>query len=645
MAVSANWQNGKYNTRISTALWELTIPTILHTFISEKQKATFEDLIRIAHIGWYSHISNTSFDTIFQLSEDIIDGKAVNITLNIGVWGIQKSPSIVLPGYILWWLKMLESLQQSISGHFENCTIRFRVHIAMNEAIAYNNYDPENTRKHWLDCIYLFRSFVKKYFPHLDHLIYFDFSDITDGVDAQIQMITKDIEGNDHPDFIELKKKLEKMGERHGSDKWRENALLYAVIHILWLQDIAHTATIDPTFHDLENHYHISAWGKAEQNFNLLRAIIRERYGMIPEWKKWDMHAQLTSETYNKPPYYQDEDGDIPFWQDTQNYNSDLSPWRKAQLTVIQESLGITTEEYLGFIWSISEELSRSNTADILNTLQNSYTKKYFENQSKLTISIGLKKHIEIDITNPEAIDLFLKNTEKSIVKRGFLPYHFEEKSKTPEWRLELIRYGTDELIGETDLLKKLKEGKELIVKFGIDPTGDEIHIGHLIPIKHLRLFQELGYQIRFLIWTFTATIGDPDKNTTRQVLSNDTITQNIATYLDQVGIVLKREDPKMQVVYNKDWYGKWWADDMLWLTMKWKVGQMLQKQQFAKRLKNGQSIAVWEFIYPLLQWWDSVVLNADVELWGTDQKFNLLMGRSLQEWEWTTPQTVITFW
>lgn len=239
----------------------------------------------------------------------------------------------------------------------------------------------------------------------------------------------------------------------------------------------------------------------------------------------------------------------------------------------------------------------------------------------------------------------FLSETEKSIIQRRFLPYNFDEKRNTPEWQIELIKSWIHEIIGECDLLEKIRNKKDIIIKFGIDPTGDEIHVGHLIPIKHLHLFQALGYQIRFLIGTFTATIGDPDKKTTRQVLTDETIQKNISTYLYQVWCILNRDDPKMKIVYNKDWFGKWWADDLLWLAMKWKVGQMLQKQQFSDRMKDGQSIAIWEFIHPLLQWWDSVMLDADVELGGTDQKFNLLMWRNLQEWEWGVPQTVITFW
>ena len=210
------------------------------------------------------------------------------------------------------------------------------------------------------------------------------------------------------------------------------------------------------------------------------------------------------------------------------------------------------------------------------------------------------------------------------------------------EKTIELLKRGTEEVLVESELRDRLKEGKPLRVKCGFDPTAPDIHVGHTVLINKLKEFQDLGHQAILLIGDFTAMIGDPTgKSATRPPLSFEQARENAKTYEEQVFKILDRD--KTEVVHNSDWMNKKSATDMIHLAAKYNVARMLERDDFNKRYKGGQSIAVHEFLYPLIQGWDSVELNADVELGGTDQKFNLLVGRELQKEQGQTPQIVIT--
>lgn len=207
---------------------------------------------------------------------------------------------------------------------------------------------------------------------------------------------------------------------------------------------------------------------------------------------------------------------------------------------------------------------------------------------------------------------------------------------------LELIRRGTDEVLPEELLIKKLQRGKPLKIKAGFDPTAPDLHIGHTVLINKLRQFQELGHEVIFLIGDFTGMIGDPTgKSATRPPLTRDEVVENAKTYEHQIFKIL---DPsKTTVLFNSSWMGEMSAVDLIQLAAKHTVARMLERDDFNKRYGSGQAIAVHEFLYPLIQGYDSVVLKADVELGGTDQKFNLLVGRQLQEAYQQEPQVVIT--
>lgn len=210
------------------------------------------------------------------------------------------------------------------------------------------------------------------------------------------------------------------------------------------------------------------------------------------------------------------------------------------------------------------------------------------------------------------------------------------------EKTLALIKRGTEEVLVESELVDRLKEGKSLRVKCGFDPTAPDIHLGHTVLINKLKEFQDLGHHAILLIGDFTAMIGDPTgKSVTRPPLSFEEARENAKTYEAQVFKILDRD--KTEVVYNSDWMNQKNATDMIRLAAKYNVARMLERDDFSKRFKGGQSIAIHEFLYPLIQGWDSVELNADVELGGTDQKFNLLVGRELQKEQGQTPQVVIT--
>lgn len=199
------------------------------------------------------------------------------------------------------------------------------------------------------------------------------------------------------------------------------------------------------------------------------------------------------------------------------------------------------------------------------------------------------------------------------------------------ETALAEIKRGAEEILVEEELIAKLKEGRPLRIKLGMDPTAPDIHLGHTVILNKMRTFQNLGHEVILLIGDFTAQVGDPTgKNATRPPLSEEDIKRNAETYAEQVFKIL---DPaKTRIEYNSTWLNKLGASGMIKLAAKQTVARMLERDDFKKRYTNGQSIAIHEFMYPLLQGYDSVALNADVELGGTDQKFNLLMGRELQK-------------
>jgi len=207
---------------------------------------------------------------------------------------------------------------------------------------------------------------------------------------------------------------------------------------------------------------------------------------------------------------------------------------------------------------------------------------------------------------------------------------------------LQQIRRGAEEILVESELAECLKVDRPLRVKAGFDPTAPDLHLGHTVLLNKLHQFQELGHEAIFLIGDFTGMIGDPTgKNVTRKPLTRDEVLENARTYEKQIFKILDPE--KTQVVFNSSWMGEMSAADLIQLAAKHTVARMLERDDFNKRYTSGQSIAIHEFLYPLVQGYDSVALRADIELGGTDQKFNLLVGRQLQESYGQKPQVVIT--
>jgi tyrosyl-tRNA synthetase len=207
---------------------------------------------------------------------------------------------------------------------------------------------------------------------------------------------------------------------------------------------------------------------------------------------------------------------------------------------------------------------------------------------------------------------------------------------------ISLIKRGTEEILTESDLKKKLESGKQLIIKAGFDPTAPDLHLGHTVLLNKLRHFQDLGHKVIFLIGDFTGQIGDPSgKNKTRPTLNSDELIENAKTYEKQVFKILKKE--LTEVRFNSEWCNDLGASGLIGLASKYNVARMLERDDFNKRYNSNQSIAVHEFLYPLVQGYDSVALNADVECGGTDQKFNLLVGRELQRAYNQEPQVVLT--
>ncbi|MCS6948032.1 MAG: tyrosine--tRNA ligase, partial [Steroidobacteraceae bacterium] len=208
--------------------------------------------------------------------------------------------------------------------------------------------------------------------------------------------------------------------------------------------------------------------------------------------------------------------------------------------------------------------------------------------------------------------------------------------------QLAEIKRGAVELLVEAELRRKLARGRPLVVKAGFDPTAPDLHLGHTVLINKMRQFQQFGHQVVFLIGDFTGLIGDPSgKNTTRPRLTPEEVQANAQTYQRQIYKIL---DPELtRIEFNSRWFGRMSAADLIEIASKHTVARMLERDDFAKRYKAGQPIAVHEFLYPLVQGYDSVALQADIELGGTDQKFNLLVGRALQPQYGQEPQCILT--
>ena len=207
---------------------------------------------------------------------------------------------------------------------------------------------------------------------------------------------------------------------------------------------------------------------------------------------------------------------------------------------------------------------------------------------------------------------------------------------------LDVIKRGCEELLVEEELVRKLQTGRKLRIKLGMDPTAPDLHLGHTVVINKLRHFQDLGHHVQFLIGDFTGMIGDPTgKNQTRPPLTREQIQQNAATYRKQVFKILDPE--KTEVMFNSTWSDQLGAEGMIRLCARYTVARILERDDFAKRYKGGQPIAMHELLYPLMQGYDSVAMKSDVELGGTDQKFNLLVGRELQKDWGQEPQCILT--
>ncbi len=212
----------------------------------------------------------------------------------------------------------------------------------------------------------------------------------------------------------------------------------------------------------------------------------------------------------------------------------------------------------------------------------------------------------------------------------------------SPQEQLTVFKQGTVDLISDAELLAKLKEKKSLRIKYGADPSAPDLHLGHTVPLRKLRQLQDLGHKVVFVVGDFTARVGDPSGQTaTRRTLNKDEVSKNAKTYEAQVFRILDKS--KTEVRHNSEWLGKFKIEDFLTLTSKYTVARILERDDFAKRFSEKRPIAILEFLYPLLQGYDSVEIKSDVEVGGTDQKFNFLVGRELQrDWK-QSPQIVLT--
>ncbi|AFG35971.1 tyrosyl-tRNA synthetase [Fervidobacterium pennivorans DSM 9078] len=211
-----------------------------------------------------------------------------------------------------------------------------------------------------------------------------------------------------------------------------------------------------------------------------------------------------------------------------------------------------------------------------------------------------------------------------------------------PEEQLKILKRNCVDLVSEEELLERLKSGRPLRVKLGVDPSRPDLHLGHAVVLKKLKQFQDLGHQIVLIIGDFTAMIGDPSgRNTTRPMLSREEVLQNAKTYAEQAFMILDKD--KTEIRYNNEWLGRMTFADVVKLASKYTVARMLEREDFAKRYAEGTPISISEFLYPLAQAYDSVAIQADVELGGTDQLFNLMVGRKIQEEYGQQPQIVMT--
>ncbi len=211
-----------------------------------------------------------------------------------------------------------------------------------------------------------------------------------------------------------------------------------------------------------------------------------------------------------------------------------------------------------------------------------------------------------------------------------------------PEEQLKILKRNCVDLVSEEELLERLKSGRPLRVKLGVDPSRPDLHLGHAVVLRKLKQFQDLGHQVVLIIGDFTAMIGDPSgRNTTRPMLSREEVIQNAKTYAEQAFMILDKD--KTEIRYNNEWLGKMTFADVVKLASKYTVARMLEREDFAKRYAEGTPISISEFLYPLAQAYDSVAMQADVELGGTDQLFNLMVGRKIQEEYGQTPQIVMT--
>ena len=210
------------------------------------------------------------------------------------------------------------------------------------------------------------------------------------------------------------------------------------------------------------------------------------------------------------------------------------------------------------------------------------------------------------------------------------------------EEQLKVIKRGCDELLVEAELVERIAAGRPLRVKLGMDPTAPDLHLGHTVVLNKLRQFQDLGHHVQFLIGDFTGMIGDPTgKNTTRPPLSREQIQENARTYREQVFKILDPE--RTEILFNSEWSDKLGADGMIRIASTYTVARMLERDDFGKRFRSNQPISIHEFLYPLMQGYDSVAMKCDIELGGTDQKFNLLVGRELQKHFGQRPQCILT--
>lgn len=213
---------------------------------------------------------------------------------------------------------------------------------------------------------------------------------------------------------------------------------------------------------------------------------------------------------------------------------------------------------------------------------------------------------------------------------------------KLIEETLKVVRSKTVTLISEEDIIKKLKKKRVLNIKYGVDPSAKDIHLGHTVPIMKLKELQDLGHQIVFIIGDFTAKIGDPTgKSETRKLLTDEQVAENAKTYQDQIFSILDKE--KTKVVFNSEWFGKMQFSDVVMLASKYTVARMLERDDFQKRYTGKKPISILEFFYPLIQGYDSVMVESDIEVGGTDQTFNLLVGRDLQKEFGQEPQSILT--